>query len=337
MALRAGFEPAQIVFTGVGKTRDELDRAVALGVKAINIESDGEADAHRRPRPRARRAGARRAARQPGHRSPTPTRTSPPGCAPTSSACPSSTSPALLRRPGRQARPRAGRRPRAPRVADSSTWRRSARRRARWPDLAREVRDAGIALRAHRPRRRPRHRLRRRARGRPAAYAAAVLPAVRPTGPAPAARTRPLPRGARPASWWAAWPTPRRTRVAAVRHPRHRHDGADPADAVPGRSTGSWRSRRGRAIRGAVRGRRAAVRDQRHARATTALLGPGRGRRPRRRPRRRRLRVRDGVQLQPPAACAAEVLVDGGALARGPPPPDRRRPVRRPRRSRPCA
>jgi len=42
-ALRAGFEPSEIVFTGVGKTRDELDRAVALGVKAINIESDGEA------------------------------------------------------------------------------------------------------------------------------------------------------------------------------------------------------------------------------------------------------------------------------------------------------
>ena len=42
-ARRAGFEPAEIVFTGVGKTRDELDYAVALGVKAINIESDGEA------------------------------------------------------------------------------------------------------------------------------------------------------------------------------------------------------------------------------------------------------------------------------------------------------
>ena len=42
-ARRAGFEPSQIVFTGVGKTRDELDQAVALGVKAINIESDGEA------------------------------------------------------------------------------------------------------------------------------------------------------------------------------------------------------------------------------------------------------------------------------------------------------
>lgn len=43
-ARRAGFEPSQIVFTGVGKTRDELDLAVALGVKAINIESDGEAE-----------------------------------------------------------------------------------------------------------------------------------------------------------------------------------------------------------------------------------------------------------------------------------------------------
>ncbi len=43
-ALRAGFDPSAIVFTGVGKTRDELDHAVALGLKAINIESDGEAD-----------------------------------------------------------------------------------------------------------------------------------------------------------------------------------------------------------------------------------------------------------------------------------------------------
>lgn len=44
VARRAGFEPGQIVFTGVGKTRDELTRAVALGVRAINVESAGEAD-----------------------------------------------------------------------------------------------------------------------------------------------------------------------------------------------------------------------------------------------------------------------------------------------------
>ena len=42
VALRAGFRPADIVFTGVGKTRSELARAVALGVGAINIESAGE-------------------------------------------------------------------------------------------------------------------------------------------------------------------------------------------------------------------------------------------------------------------------------------------------------
>jgi diaminopimelate decarboxylase len=42
VALRAGFEPAQIVFTGVGKSPDELERAVSLGLKAINVESAGE-------------------------------------------------------------------------------------------------------------------------------------------------------------------------------------------------------------------------------------------------------------------------------------------------------
>jgi diaminopimelate decarboxylase len=44
VALRAGFTPDQIVFTGVGKTRDELVRAVSLGLKAINVESAGELD-----------------------------------------------------------------------------------------------------------------------------------------------------------------------------------------------------------------------------------------------------------------------------------------------------
>jgi diaminopimelate decarboxylase len=42
VALRAGFIPEQIVFTGVGKSPDELERAVSLGVKAINAESRGE-------------------------------------------------------------------------------------------------------------------------------------------------------------------------------------------------------------------------------------------------------------------------------------------------------
>lgn len=44
VALRAGFTPGEIVFTGVGKTRAELERAIGLGVAAINVESPGEMD-----------------------------------------------------------------------------------------------------------------------------------------------------------------------------------------------------------------------------------------------------------------------------------------------------
>ncbi|TAK15208.1 MAG: diaminopimelate decarboxylase [Acidobacteria bacterium] len=44
VALRAGFAPKEIVFTGVGKTGAEIERAVTLGVKAINAESPGEVE-----------------------------------------------------------------------------------------------------------------------------------------------------------------------------------------------------------------------------------------------------------------------------------------------------
>ena len=44
VALRCGFTPEQIVFTGVGKSSAEIDRAVALGLLAINVESPGELD-----------------------------------------------------------------------------------------------------------------------------------------------------------------------------------------------------------------------------------------------------------------------------------------------------
>jgi diaminopimelate decarboxylase len=44
IALRCGFHPSQIMFTGVGKSGDELARAIALGLKAINVESPGELD-----------------------------------------------------------------------------------------------------------------------------------------------------------------------------------------------------------------------------------------------------------------------------------------------------
>jgi diaminopimelate decarboxylase len=44
LARRAGFAPGDIVFTGVGKTAAELECAVPLGLKAINVESAGELD-----------------------------------------------------------------------------------------------------------------------------------------------------------------------------------------------------------------------------------------------------------------------------------------------------
>ena len=44
VALRAGYTAPEVVFTGVGKTRAELERAIGLGVAAINAESPGEMD-----------------------------------------------------------------------------------------------------------------------------------------------------------------------------------------------------------------------------------------------------------------------------------------------------
>jgi diaminopimelate decarboxylase len=44
LARRAGFAPSDIVFTGVGKSAAELECAVPLGLKAINVESAGELD-----------------------------------------------------------------------------------------------------------------------------------------------------------------------------------------------------------------------------------------------------------------------------------------------------
>ena len=44
VALRAGYQAGDIVFTGVGKTRHELEKAIAAGVGVINAESPGELD-----------------------------------------------------------------------------------------------------------------------------------------------------------------------------------------------------------------------------------------------------------------------------------------------------
>ncbi|MBC7171344.1 MAG: alanine racemase, partial [Polyangiaceae bacterium] len=43
-ALRAGFAPERIVFSGVGKRRDEIARALEVGIRAIHIESAPELD-----------------------------------------------------------------------------------------------------------------------------------------------------------------------------------------------------------------------------------------------------------------------------------------------------
>jgi len=42
LARRAGFPPGDVIFTGVGKSAAELECAVPLGLKAINVESAGE-------------------------------------------------------------------------------------------------------------------------------------------------------------------------------------------------------------------------------------------------------------------------------------------------------
>ncbi len=42
VALRAGYAPDAIIFSGVGKTPAELERAVGLGLRSINAESAGE-------------------------------------------------------------------------------------------------------------------------------------------------------------------------------------------------------------------------------------------------------------------------------------------------------
>lgn len=57
-ALKAGFSPDNIIFSGVGKTKEELSLAIRRGIRAINVESEEElkalsatAAALRRPAP----------------------------------------------------------------------------------------------------------------------------------------------------------------------------------------------------------------------------------------------------------------------------------------------
>ena len=63
VAQRAGYSAGEIVFTGVGKTREELEYAIGAGVGVINAESAARTRSHRRAgvrsRPRGRVAPAR--------------------------------------------------------------------------------------------------------------------------------------------------------------------------------------------------------------------------------------------------------------------------------------
>ena len=43
-ALRVGADPGQIVFSGVGKTAEEIDAGLAAGILMFNVESAGELD-----------------------------------------------------------------------------------------------------------------------------------------------------------------------------------------------------------------------------------------------------------------------------------------------------
>ena len=43
-ALKAGGEPGKIVFSGVGKKADEMQRALEVGIKCFNVESLAELD-----------------------------------------------------------------------------------------------------------------------------------------------------------------------------------------------------------------------------------------------------------------------------------------------------
>ena len=65
VARRAGFDARDIVFTGVGKTRDELESAVALDVGTINAESASELDRIATTAGQTAARGSGRAAREP--------------------------------------------------------------------------------------------------------------------------------------------------------------------------------------------------------------------------------------------------------------------------------
>ena len=166
VALRCGFTPRQIVFTGVGKSAGELERAVDTRLPCHQRRVAGRT---RPPRPASpRRTASRRGWRCASIPTSTPRaiRTSRPGCATTSSACRSRSPAGLFVDMARAARSRAGGRAHPHRLADHDAD--AARQGGRGRHRA-GARTAGgrRAARADRLRRRTRHLLRRHAGARP--------------------------------------------------------------------------------------------------------------------------------------------------------------------------
>ena len=71
-ALKVGADPKKIVFSGVGKKKEEIEYALNSGILMFNVESEEELIRFERDRRRHRQKGADQLARQSGRRSANP-------------------------------------------------------------------------------------------------------------------------------------------------------------------------------------------------------------------------------------------------------------------------
>ena len=163
--LAIGGDPSRVVFSGVGKTIDEMRFALAVGVRCFNVESESELLALSKLAATAGTARAGQPARQPGRRRQDPSLHLHRACAATSSASPTSSAVPCTNRRARAARHRrrrhrlphrlAGHRQRTVPRGTGAFARSGGGRRAR--------RRAAVA---HRSRRWPGHHLHRRSAAR---------------------------------------------------------------------------------------------------------------------------------------------------------------------------
>ena len=293
---------ADIVFTGVGKSPAELECAVRARPEGDQRRIGRRARAHRGDR-RARSGAPARVARprQPRHRREEP------------SAHFDGPQDQQVRRAdrrgaraardaGRPAGAAAGRRARARRIADHDARAAAAAPRRSSRTLARELRDAGVALEYV-----------DLGGGLGISYDGADVPTPRstsarsstksaPTGLPIVARAGPRRSSGRPACCVARVidVKPRTAASDFVVH-RRRHDRADAAGALrrvpPHRAGAPERGGAARSTRSSARSARAATSS-----AATAMLPPLEVGDLRRHPRCRRVRRGDGVELQSPAA-----------------------------------